>query len=126
MPDDPEDLPSYEVRLTEPAEVEIEKAYLSRMKFGARSADEWYAGLGSALERLSYLPRGYPLASESDALEGEVRQMIYGKGAWRTGCSTASSSPTRRGRRGSSASSTCATRCARIRPLMTKTCEAIP
>lgn len=80
MPDDPDELPSYEVRMTEPAEVEIEKAYLSRMKFGVRSADEWYAGLGRALERLPYLPRGYPLAPESDALEGEVRQMVYGKG----------------------------------------------
>ena len=34
-----EDLPIYEVRLTEPAESEVEAAYFSRMRFGEHAAD---------------------------------------------------------------------------------------
>jgi plasmid stabilization system protein ParE len=74
------DLPTYEVRLAEPAEIEIEAAYLGRMRFGLEAADRWYAGLARALESLSQLPRRYPLAPESDALGGGLRQMIYGTG----------------------------------------------
>jgi plasmid stabilization system protein ParE len=73
-------LPLYEVRLSEPAEIEIEAAYLGRMRFGLPAADRWYAGLARALESLSQLARRYPLAPESDMLGGEVRQMIYGRG----------------------------------------------
>src|SRR5437660_12710683 len=73
-------LPLYEVRLSEPAEIEIEAAYLGRMRFGQPAADRWYAGLARALESLSQLPRRCPVAPESDVLGGEVRQMIYGQG----------------------------------------------
>jgi plasmid stabilization system protein ParE len=75
-----DDLPVYEVRLTEPAEAEVEAAYLSRLRFGQRAADRWYAGLARALETLARVPRGFVPASESDALGGGVRQIIYGKG----------------------------------------------
>jgi plasmid stabilization system protein ParE len=71
--------PIYQVRLTEPAEIEIEAAYLGRM-LGQQFADRWYAGLAQALDSLSQLPRRFPLAPESDALGGSVRQMIYGTG----------------------------------------------
>jgi plasmid stabilization system protein ParE len=72
--------PVYEVRLTEPAEIEIEAAYLGRMRFGQQVADRWYAGLARALESLSQLARRYPLALEGDTMAGEIRQMIYGRG----------------------------------------------
>lgn len=75
-----EGLPFYEVRLTEPAEQEVEAAYLGRMRYGQRAADTWYAGLGRALETLSRVPRGFPAAPESEVLGGGVRQMVYGKG----------------------------------------------
>lgn len=78
--DKAEDLPLYEVRLSEPAEVEIEAAYLGRMRFGLPAADRWYAGLVRALESLAQLPRRHPVAPESDLLGGEVHQMIYGTG----------------------------------------------
>jgi plasmid stabilization system protein ParE len=81
MQDDQADsLPIYEVRLSEPAEIEIEAAYLGRMRYGLQAADRWYAGLARALESLAQLPRRYPLAPESDALGGEIHQMIYGTG----------------------------------------------
>ena len=73
-------LPLYEVRLSEPAEIEIEAAYMGRLRFGLPAADRWYAGLARAVESLSQLARRYPLAPESDMLGGEVRQMIYGRG----------------------------------------------
>jgi plasmid stabilization system protein ParE len=72
--------PVYEVRLTEPAEIEIEAAYLGRMRFGLQVADRWYAGLARALESLSQLAHRHPFAPESDAPGGDVRQMIYGRG----------------------------------------------
>jgi plasmid stabilization system protein ParE len=74
-----DDLPVYEVRLTEPAEIEVEAAYLGRMRYGQQVADRWYAGLAQALESLSQLPHRCPLAPESDAPRGEVRQMLYGR-----------------------------------------------
>jgi plasmid stabilization system protein ParE len=70
----------YEVRLAEPAEIEIEAAYLGRMRFGQSVADRWYAGLARALESLSELPHRHPRAPESDVMGAAVRQMIYGRG----------------------------------------------
>jgi plasmid stabilization system protein ParE len=70
----------YEVRLAEPAEIEIEAAYPGRMRFGQSVADRWYAGLARALESLSQLPHRHLRAPESDMMGGEVRQMIYGRG----------------------------------------------
>lgn len=74
------DLPVYRVELTEPAEMEVEAAYMGRLQFGQRAADRWYAGLIRAFETLARVPRGFPLAEDSDALGGEVRQFVYGKG----------------------------------------------
>ena len=79
MPDAEEPI-VYEVRLTEPAETEVEAAYFHRMRYGLPNAEDWYAGLGRALEGLSLFPRRFVLAPESDALGGGVHQMIYGKG----------------------------------------------
>ena len=75
-----DNLSIYEVRLAEPAEIEIEAAYLGRMRLGLQVAERWYAGLARALESLSQLPHRFPLAAESDTLGGDIRQMIYGTG----------------------------------------------
>jgi plasmid stabilization system protein ParE len=79
-PDPAGDLPSYEVRLTEPAEMEVEAAYFGRLQFGVQAAERWYAGLARAMESLAVFPRGFVLAPESEALGGDVRQLVYGKG----------------------------------------------
>ncbi len=79
-PDSSDDLPSYEVRLTEPAEMEVESAYLGRLRFGMQAAERWYAGLARAMESLAVFPHGFAHAPESDALGGNVRQLVYGKG----------------------------------------------
>jgi plasmid stabilization system protein ParE len=80
MPPEDDDLPVYEVQLTEPAEAEMDAAYLNRMQNGLQSAERWYAGLVRALESLSTFPNRFPLASDNIASDG-VRQMLYGSGS---------------------------------------------
>lgn len=80
MPPEEDEPPQYEVRLAEPAEVEVEAAYLSHMRFGERAAERWYAGFARALETLAIFPKGFALTSNNDALGDDVRQMIYGRG----------------------------------------------
>ena len=80
MPPERDDPIRYEVLLTEPAEAEVEAAYLNQMRYGERAAERWYAGFARALETLSLFPKGFALVSSPDALDGDVRQMLYGKG----------------------------------------------
>ena len=40
-----DELPEYEIRLTEVAEMEVDAVYLGRMKFGPEHAERWHAGL---------------------------------------------------------------------------------
>ena len=44
--------PPYEVRVTEPAEVEIESAYIGRMQFGLEAADRLKAQTRKLQDRL--------------------------------------------------------------------------
>ena len=81
MPPDDSDSPViYEVRLTEPAEMEVDTAFLGRMRFGQKQAERWYADFLKELDSLSTFPRRYPVAPDSEALGGGVRQLLYGKG----------------------------------------------
>lgn len=79
-PDDPENHRPYEVRLTEPAETEVDAAYLSRMQFGERAAQQWYARFARALETLAQFPHAFALAPGSRERGEDVRQMIFGRG----------------------------------------------
>ena len=78
---DENDLPEYQIEITDVADMEIESVYITWMRFGQKSADQWYAGLTKALENIAQFPRGFALAKDSDKLGGNVRQMIYGKGS---------------------------------------------
>ena len=81
MPDNDPDLPAiYEVRITEPAEMEADAAYLGRMQFGMHAAQQWYAGLLRELDSLSQFPGRCAFAPESEALGGGIRQLLFGKG----------------------------------------------
>jgi plasmid stabilization system protein ParE len=85
MPDEPvtnngDGIEEYEVRLTEPAEQEVEQAYLFHLKLGVATADLWYAGLLAQVSRLSTFPFAYPIAPDANVLGGDVRQMLYGRG----------------------------------------------
>lgn len=81
MFDNDHELPAiYKVRLTEPAEMEADTAYLGRIHYGLQTAQHWYAGLIQALNSLSQFPGRCQFAPESEALGGGIRQMLYGKG----------------------------------------------
>jgi plasmid stabilization system protein ParE len=83
MPDNDPELPAiYEVRLTEPAEMEVDAVYLGWIQSGLQVAEQRYAGLLRALDSLSQFPGRFAFAPESEALGGGVRQMLYGKGRY--------------------------------------------
>jgi plasmid stabilization system protein ParE len=72
-------LTTYEVTLTEQAEVEVERSYLWHSRRSPEVAARWYAGLLAALEPLSMLPRRCPVALEDQAFpDVTVRQLVYG------------------------------------------------
>jgi len=72
--------PFYEVRLTEPAEIEVDAAVLHLARFSPESATRWHEGLVVALQSLSQIPRRCPLAPENALLNNEIRQLIYKNG----------------------------------------------
>jgi len=80
LPDDLENQRPYEVRLTEPAETEVDAAYLRQMQFGERAAQQWYARFARALETLTQFPHAFALAPGSRERGENVRQMIFGRG----------------------------------------------
>ena len=73
-------LPEYQIDISDRANMEIDSLYLTKMRYGQRTAEKWYAGLFRAFNTIAYLPRGFALAPDSDKMGGNVRQMIYGSG----------------------------------------------
>lgn len=78
MADD--DLPAYEVQVSDVAEMEIDGVYLNLIRFGMRPAERWHTGIYAAISTLAMLPRAFPIAKESDVMGKNVRVMLYGKG----------------------------------------------
>jgi plasmid stabilization system protein ParE len=83
---------SYQVELKETAEAEAEAAYLWMSQRSPEYAIRWYRGLLEAIAGLTFMPRRFPVAPESEAVGLEVggksrliRQRRYGRGAntWR-------------------------------------------
>lgn len=72
---------TYQVELSEPAEVQVETAYLSRSR--ATSPEEalhWYEGLQAAIHSLSEWPRRFQMVEFASRPDQEVRRMLYGQG----------------------------------------------
>src|SRR5262245_28031422 len=83
---------SYRVELKETAEAEAEAAYLWMSQRSPEYAIRWYNGLLEAIAGLSFMPRRFAVAPESDAIDlhigGQprpIRQLRYGRGpnSWR-------------------------------------------
>jgi plasmid stabilization system protein ParE len=83
---------SYHVELKETAEAEAEAAYLWMSQRSPEYAIRWYKGLLEAIAGLSFMPRRFPVAPESEAVELHVggkprpiRHLRYGRGpnTWR-------------------------------------------
>ena len=81
-------MPTYQVRLTEPAEAELSAAYLSRSRFTSPAeALRWHNGLLAAAFSLADGPRQWARVEAADygySPETEVRRLRYGqgRGAW--------------------------------------------
>jgi hypothetical protein len=68
----------YEVRLTEPAEVDVEaeRARLAGI-VSEEYADRWQDGLLAEIQQLELFPASHPVARENDLYNVEVRRSLY-------------------------------------------------
>jgi plasmid stabilization system protein ParE len=72
---------TYRVELSEPAEAQMQDAYLSRSQ--VTSPDEalrWYKGLQAAIHSLNEWPRRFQMVEFLSHTGVEVRRMLYGSG----------------------------------------------
>lgn len=78
-PDSADDSPRvYATRLTEPAEAEIDAAYLRLLSATSlRFADKWQDGLFAAIDGRARFPNRYEVASEAPRFRMPVRRMVY-------------------------------------------------
>lgn len=68
----------YVVRLTEPAEADIEAEH-ERLSFSVSPeyADRWRRGLVAEIRRLALFPASHEIAPENDVYDVVVRRMLY-------------------------------------------------
>lgn len=68
----------YEVRLSEPAEIEIETEF-SRLEntVSPEYADRWHDGLTAQIDSLSLFPASHEVAPENDLCDVKVRRLLY-------------------------------------------------
>jgi plasmid stabilization system protein ParE len=71
---------TYRVEVTEPAELEIDRAYLWLSRRSPRDAGRWHRGLLSAMMSLKSMPRRCPIAPDQERCADEVRQLLYTRG----------------------------------------------
>lgn len=71
----------YEVFLSEPAETEVQAAFLWLARTSPDFAGRWYDGFLKAISSLSVFPGRCPIAPENDDFPDRVvRQYLYRKG----------------------------------------------
>lgn len=82
---------AYDVRLSEPAEVDLDALILRQARFSHASADRLHEALLSAFRSLSQIPGRCPLAPENALFQREVRHLIrrHGGSTYRTGAAQA-------------------------------------
>ncbi|BAU05840.1 type II toxin-antitoxin system RelE/ParE family toxin [Fischerella sp. NIES-3754] len=72
---------AYRIEISSVAEAEADSAFLRLSQIISPSrASQWYAGLLQAIESLSQMPKGCPLARENEYFSQEIRQLLYGRG----------------------------------------------
>ena len=69
----------YQVSFTEQAEAEADQAFQWISQDSPASAVSWFNGLVDAIESLASFPERCPLAPESEEVQREIRQLLYGK-----------------------------------------------
>ncbi|CBN57886.1 MULTISPECIES: type II toxin-antitoxin system RelE/ParE family toxin [Kamptonema] len=68
---------AFRVEISPSALTDAEEAFLYMQKDSSLNAEEWYNGLVNAILSLENLPNRCPLASESEEIGREIRQLIY-------------------------------------------------
>jgi len=71
---------SREVLLTYEAQQQMHLAADWYSERNPRVADEWFAGLASAIVKIGEDPERYPAARENDVYPDDLREMLYGLG----------------------------------------------
>lgn len=70
--------PVYEVRLTEPAEVEVEAEHARLSEIvSPEYADRWQDGLLAEIMRLAIFPAMHEMAPENDLYDVPVRRLLF-------------------------------------------------
>jgi plasmid stabilization system protein ParE len=69
----------YQVEITDPAWFELQEAYDWLAERAPTAALRWRAGLLAAIETLESSPQRCGVAPESEHLDREIRQLLYGK-----------------------------------------------
>ena len=79
VPNIPDEAPRiYEVRLTEPAEIEIETEHGRLAELVSQEyADRWQDGLLAEINRLALFPASHEIARENERYDVEVRRTLY-------------------------------------------------
>ncbi|MBF0097687.1 MAG: type II toxin-antitoxin system RelE/ParE family toxin [Magnetococcales bacterium] len=74
----------YRVVITPFAADNIREAHAWLKTENLPHAARWLQGIKKAILALSSMPESHPLAPESDVLDGEIRQCLFGRGTpWR-------------------------------------------
>jgi len=70
---------AYQVEISPLALADIDEAYLWLYEQSPRTAARWFRGLRKAIDSLETNPERCSFTPESDAFEGELRQLLYGR-----------------------------------------------
>jgi hypothetical protein len=73
-------MPLYDVRLTEPAEAEIQATYLRLQRGSLSAADRWLDGIYHAIGTLDEFPSRCAIAPENPRFDREIRQLLFRHG----------------------------------------------
>jgi len=80
MPDDETPSHFYEIRLSEPAETDIEATVLRMAVFSHETAERRQAEILAACQSLSQMPRRCLFAPENGLYDRPIRQLLYRSG----------------------------------------------
>ena len=69
----------YRLIIQPPALDDLDEAYQWIKERSPEAADRWFNGFVDAISSLSIAPERCGLAAENDAVEPEIRQLLYGR-----------------------------------------------
>jgi plasmid stabilization system protein ParE len=72
---------TYRLIIQPPAFEDLDAAYQWIHERASDAADRWFNGFVDALSSLAKSPERWGLAPENDAVEPEIRQLLYGRGS---------------------------------------------